>query len=72
MKQILCAEIRQVLEFDSIKEMYLYLGKLQKNHVRYKCEDHLQLDNGHVRLYIVKGYNNSPMFFEEDDHGTKE
>lgn len=61
MKKIIAAGIKQILEFDNIKEMYVYIGKLRARGVNHQCLGHAEMSDGKVRLSIIKPYNNSPL-----------
>jgi len=61
MKKILAAGIKQNIQFDSLKEMYCYIGKLQARKMPHKCISHVEQDDGKVVLTIIKAYNDSPL-----------
>ncbi len=61
MKKILSAGIKQNIQFDSLKEMYLYIGKLLDRKIDHKCISHVERDDGKVVLTIIKAYNDSPL-----------
>lgn len=61
MKKILAAGIKQNIQFDSLKEMYSYIGKLRDRKIDHKCLSHVEQDDGKVVLTIIKAYNDSPL-----------
>lgn len=61
MKKILAAGIVRVLEFDSIKEMYLYIGNLRHKKIRHKVNYQEDLEDGRVLLNITTAYNNTAL-----------
>lgn len=61
MKKILAAGIKQQIQFDSLKEMYCYIGKLRDQKINHKCISHIEQNDGKVVLTIIKNYNNSPL-----------
>ena len=61
MKKVIKAGIKRLLEFDSMKEMYAYIGKLRAQGTEHKCLDHMQMQDGKVRLLIITSYNASPL-----------
>ena len=61
MKKILAAGIKQIVQSDSLKEMYVYIGKLRKQKINHKCISHVEQDDGKVLLTIIKAYNDSPL-----------
>lgn len=61
MKKILAAGIKQNIQFDSLKEMYSYIGKLRDRKIDHKCLSHVEQGDGKVVLTIIKAYNDSPL-----------
>lgn len=61
MKRVIKAGIKHLLEFDSMKEMYVYIGKLRTRGTEHKCLDHMQMPDGKVRLLIITSYNANPL-----------
>jgi hypothetical protein len=61
MKKILSAGIKQSIQFDSLKEMYTYIGKLRDRKIDHKCISHEERADGTVVLTIIKAYNGSPL-----------
>lgn len=59
MKRIIAAGIKRLLEFDTEKEMYAYIGKLRARKVPHKCLDHMKMPDGKIRLMIITNYNDS-------------
>lgn len=64
MKKVIAAAIVRVLEFDSLKEMYIYIGKLRDREQIYKVINHEEYQDGKVWLRIATSYNNSPLIEE--------
>lgn len=64
MKKIITACIKQLVELDSQREMYLYLGNLQKRKIAYRVLDRMETPEGKIRLIICKAYNGSPLMEE--------
>lgn len=62
MKKILEAGIIERIQFDSLKEMYCYIGKLRSREIDHKCISHTEHADGKVDLTIIKQYNTSPLF----------
>lgn len=61
MKRIIAAGIKRLIEFDNIKEMYAYIGKLRDAGTEHRCLDHKEMPDGKVRLLIITAYNVSPL-----------
>ena len=62
MKRILEAGIIQNIQFDSKKEMYIYIGKLRHNKINHRCISNTEQSDGKVILTIIKAYNAAPLF----------
>lgn len=61
MKKVIAASIEQLIEFDNIKEMRIYIGKLRDRNIPHRCIKHDELSDGKVRLHIKKQYNNNAL-----------
>ena len=61
MKRIIAAGIKQILEFDSREEMYVYIGNLRARGIKHRCLDNQDQPDGKVRLIIIKAYNSTPL-----------
>lgn len=61
MKKVIAAGIKQVLEFDSIEEMYRYIGQLRHRMIKHRCLHHEAYEDGRVRLWIIKAYNDNTL-----------
>ena len=64
MKKVIAAAIVRVLEFDSIQEMYVYIGKLCERKQIYKVISHQEQKDGKIWLRIATSYNSSPLIEE--------
>ena len=61
MKKVLAACLKEVIQFDSVKEMYVYIGKLRERKIPHTCISHTETADGKVVLTINKAYNNVPL-----------
>lgn len=66
MKKVIAAAVVQLLQFDSLQEMYVYIGNLQVRKIRYECHWHRELEDRKILLCISKAYNNTEMIKKED------
>lgn len=64
MKKVIAAAIIRVLEFDNIREMYVYIGKLRERGQIHKVIYHHEQKDGKIWLRIATSYNNSPLIDE--------
>ena len=66
MKKVIAAAIVQLLQFDSLPEMYLYIGKLQATKIRHECHWNRETEDGKILLCISKAYNDTALIKKED------
>ncbi len=61
MKRILEACIKQRIQFDNRREMYIYIGKLRERKIDHKCISHTENPDGTMTLLICKAYNGNAL-----------
>lgn len=66
MKKVIAAAIVELLLFDSLREMYVYIGKLQERKIQYECHWHRETEDGKILLCLSKAYNQSRLIRKED------
>lgn len=76
MKKIVAGGILRILEFDSKREAFIYIGKLRCSKTEFKFIWREELEGDRVRLAIITAYNSSPLirdvdiaYHEEDSDG---
>jgi len=63
-KKVIAAGIKQLLEFDCEREMYCYIGNLRARKIQQRICDHMKMEDGKIRLIIIKAYNSSTLIQE--------
>lgn len=66
MKKVIAAAIVELLLFDSLPEMYAYIGKLRARPKEHECHWHRETDDGKILLCISKAYNQNRLIKKED------
>lgn len=66
MKKVIAAAIVELLLFDTLDEMYIYIGKLRAIPREHECHWHRETDDGKILLCISKAYNQSRLIRKED------
>ena len=66
MKKVVAGGILKILEFDTKKEAYIYLGKLRCSKTEFKGIWREELEGDRVRLAVITAYNNCPLIRDVD------
>ena len=66
MKKVIAAAIVELLLFDTLPEMYIYIGKLRAKQIEHKIHWNRETEDGKITLCISKTYNKSRLIRKED------
>ena len=66
MKKVIAAAIVELLLFDTMEEMYIYIGKLRARPIEHECHWHRETEEGKILLCISKAYNQNQLIRKKD------
>ncbi len=66
MKKVIAGGILRILEFDTKREAFIYIGKLRCSKTEFKFIWREELEGDRVRLAVITAYNGSPLTRDVD------